>query len=209
MQGDDKKYLKASVTCKHFDAYSLEGSWGYKNDITRQTFNAVVSEYDFNDTYYPAFKYCVSPKYGAASGVMCSYNEVNGIPSCANKELLTTMLNAWEFDGYTVSDCWAVEQVETTHHYTSNPSDTINAVYDAGMNLECSNFVEQNAWLAIQNGKSNFEQIKNQTVNAIKVLMRLGYYDPADKSPWKDLNASNVNTDYNKQVQDSPRIFVL
>ena len=79
MQGDDDKYLKANVTCKHFDAYSLEGTWGNASDkITQQTFNAIVSDYDFNDTYYPAFKFCVSPQpdHGQASGLMCSYNEV-------------------------------------------------------------------------------------------------------------------------------------
>ena len=74
--------------------------------------------------------------------------------------------------------------VETTHHYTSNPSDTINAVYSAGKNLECSNFIELNAWTAIKNGNSSYDQIKNQTVNAIKVLMKLGYYDPPQYSPW-------------------------
>ena len=107
--------------------------------------------------------------------------QVNGIPSCANKELLTTKLDEWGFDGYVVSDCWAVSQIESTHHYTSNASATINAVYNAGMNLECANFVEVNAYAAIQKNESNFEQIKNQTVDAIKVLMRLGYFDPPDK----------------------------
>ena len=202
MQGDDEKYLKASVTCKHFDAYSLEGNWGPDNNINRQNFNAVVSEYDLNDTYYPAFKYCVSanPNHGQASGVMCSYNAVNGVPSCANRELLTTKLNEWEFDGYVVSDCWAVGRVESTHHYTQSTSGTINAVYNAGLNLECANFIELNAWQAIQNGTVDFDLNKNQTVNAIAGLMRLGYYDPSEKSPWKDLNENDVNTPYNKQV---------
>eukprot|EP01083_Nonionella_stella_P090809 253753_1 len=201
MQGDHPKYLKSAVTCKHFDAYSLEGSWG-PDHITRQTFNAIVSDYDFNQTYYPPFKYCVSPHpdHGKASGVMCSYNEVNGVPSCANKQLLTTMLNEWGFDGYVVSDCWAVSQVQKTHHYTNNSADTINAVYDAGLNLECANFIEYSAWDAIQKGKVNFQQIKNQTVNAIKVMMRLGYFDPPEDLPWNTYNESNVNTPYNQQV---------
>ena len=37
---------------------------------------------------------------GKVSGLMCSYNEVNGIPSCANSWLLTTVAReAWGFDG--------------------------------------------------------------------------------------------------------------
>ena len=43
---------------------------------------------------------------GKVSGLMCSYNEVNGVPSCANSWLLTTVAReAWGFDGYITSDC--------------------------------------------------------------------------------------------------------
>ena len=38
--------------------------------------NAVVSEQDLADTYFPAFMSCANR--GKASGVMCSYNAVNG-----------------------------------------------------------------------------------------------------------------------------------
>jgi hypothetical protein len=36
---------------------------------------------------------------------MCSYNSVNGVPSCANKDILTTKARLeWGFDGYITSD---------------------------------------------------------------------------------------------------------
>jgi len=37
------------------------------------------------ETYLPAFKRCVDANVG---GFMCSYNAINGVPSCANKDLL-------------------------------------------------------------------------------------------------------------------------
>ena len=43
---------------------------------TRHNTNAVVSEQDLADTYFPAFVSCANR--GKASGVMCSYNAVNG-----------------------------------------------------------------------------------------------------------------------------------
>ena len=43
---------------------------------TRHNTNAVVSEQDLADTYFPAFMSCANR--GKASGVMCSYNAVNG-----------------------------------------------------------------------------------------------------------------------------------
>jgi len=40
---------------------------------------------------------------------MCSYNAVNGIPTCASDFLLQTILrDQYQFDGYVVSDCDAV-----------------------------------------------------------------------------------------------------
>lgn len=116
-EGDDYRYLKLVATIKHFDAYSLENWKG----MDRFHFNAVVSdegmqlfvailpqEYaiDLVQTYLPAFRAGVVD--GGCKSLMCSYNEVNGVPSCANNFLLQEILrNQWGFDGYVVSD-WYV-----------------------------------------------------------------------------------------------------
>ena len=43
---------------------------------------------------------------------MCSYNAINGVPSCANRELLTDLLRgSWNFDGFVVSDCGRLREV--------------------------------------------------------------------------------------------------
>lgn len=50
------------------------------------------------DTYQPPFKTCVEE--GGASGIMCAYNLVNGVPNCADHDLLTkTARGEWGFDG--------------------------------------------------------------------------------------------------------------
>jgi len=37
---------------------------------------------------------------------MCSYNSLNGVPTCGNKDLLNGVLrNRWDWDGFVVSDC--------------------------------------------------------------------------------------------------------
>lgn len=49
---------------------------------------------------------------------MCSYNAVNGKPSCANPELLQDLLRAqWGFDGFVVSDCGAVNGILWPHQF--------------------------------------------------------------------------------------------
>ncbi|KAL5982143.1 putative beta-D-xylosidase 7 [Asimina triloba] len=86
--------LRASACCKHFTAYDLD-SW---KGTTRYAFNALVSAKDLADTYQPPFQSCVEE--GRASGIMCSYNRVNGVPSCADLNLLSkTARGSWGFYG--------------------------------------------------------------------------------------------------------------
>ena len=58
-----------------------------------------VTMQDLADTYQPPFKSCV--EQGRASGIMCAYNKVNGVPSCADSNLLSKTVRAqWGFRGY-------------------------------------------------------------------------------------------------------------
>ena len=57
-----------------------------------------VTLQDLSDTYQPPFKSCV--QQGRASGIMCAYNRVNGVPNCADYNLLTkTARKQWDFHG--------------------------------------------------------------------------------------------------------------
>jgi len=58
-----------------------------------------VTVQDLEDSFTPPFKSCVEE--GRASGLMCSYNRINGVPACASYPFLTqTVRNTWGFDGY-------------------------------------------------------------------------------------------------------------
>lgn len=51
------------------------------------------------ETFLRPFETCV--KEGDASSVMCSYNRVNGIPTCADPKLLNqTVRGEWDLHGY-------------------------------------------------------------------------------------------------------------
>ena len=47
--------------------------------VSRHNFNAVVSQRDLHETFLPAFQTCVA---AAPEQIMCSYNAVNGVPTC-------------------------------------------------------------------------------------------------------------------------------
>ena len=50
-------------------------------------------------TYFPAFEACVRDGQGAS--IMCSYNAVNGVPSCANDLIQNKIVrDQWGFQGF-------------------------------------------------------------------------------------------------------------
>jgi hypothetical protein len=68
---------------------------GTLSPTNRMSFNSVITRQEWVEMHQPAFEACV--KAGVVS-VMCSYNEINGVPSCASHELLTTLLReTWNF----------------------------------------------------------------------------------------------------------------
>lgn len=55
------------------------------------------------DTFQPPFKSCVTD--GNVASVMCSYNQVNGKPTCADHDLLAGIVRgSWKLNGC-VTNC--------------------------------------------------------------------------------------------------------
>lgn len=57
-----------------------------------------ITDQDMADTYQPPFRACI--QQGNASCLMCSYNSVNGVPACANHDLLQKARTEWGFQGW-------------------------------------------------------------------------------------------------------------
>ena len=116
--------LLSGLCCKHFAAYNSENI-----PAERVVFDAAITSRSMWETYMPAFESCI--KEAKATHVMCSYNSVNGIPTCANSGLLNTILREqWKFDGFVVSDYDAWANLFYSHHYA--PS--IEAAAAVGIN---------------------------------------------------------------------------
>ncbi|CAI9782783.1 unnamed protein product [Fraxinus pennsylvanica] len=82
----------------HYTAYDV-GNW---KGVDRFHFDAKVTPQDLEDTFQPPFKSCVEE--GHVSSVMCSYNRMNGIPTCADPNLLKGVIRGqWGLDGYVSS----------------------------------------------------------------------------------------------------------
>ncbi|XP_020090047.1 probable beta-D-xylosidase 7 [Ananas comosus] len=164
--------LKASACCKHFTAYDMDNWKGN----TRYVFNAQVSAQDLADTYQPPFQSCIEE--GRASGIMCSYNRVNGVPNCADYNFLSkTARGQWRFLGYITSDCDAVSIIHDAQGYAKAPEDAVADVLKAGMDVNCGGYVQKYAASAIQQGKISEADINRALHNLFSVRMRLGLFD--------------------------------
>ncbi|XP_010422951.1 PREDICTED: beta-D-xylosidase 3 isoform X2 [Camelina sativa] len=118
--GGDPNRLKVAACCKHYTAYDVD-NW---TDVHRFTFNAVVNQQDMADTFQPPFKSCVVD--GNVASVMCSYNQVNGKPTCADPDLLSGVIRGqWKLNGYIVSDCDSVDVLFRDQHYTKTPGEAV------------------------------------------------------------------------------------
>ncbi|XP_010491733.1 PREDICTED: probable beta-D-xylosidase 6 [Camelina sativa] len=168
--GDDGK-LMVSACCKHFTAYDLE-KWG---NFTRYDFNAVVTEQDMEDTYQPPFQSCI--RDGKASCLMCSYNAVNGVPACAQEDLLKKARVEWGFEGYITSDCDAVATIFEYQGYTKSPEEAVADAIKAGVDINCGTYMLRNTKSAILKGKVSEEQVDQALLNLFAVQLRLGLFD--------------------------------
>jgi beta-glucosidase len=72
--------------------------------------SVLVDERTLHEIYLPAFEAAV--KAGVASA-MCAYNQVNGVFSCENSEILNDVLRErWGFRGFVTSD-WGATHTPT------------------------------------------------------------------------------------------------
>ncbi|QHN94131.1 probable beta-D-xylosidase 7 [Arachis ipaensis] len=194
LQGDSfqggtlRGHLQASACCKHFTAYDLDNWKG----VNRFAFDARVSLQDLADTYQPPFKSCIEE--GHASGIMCAYNRVNGVPNCADYNLLTNIARKqWDFDGYITSDCGAVSLLHDEQGYAKSPEDAVSDVLRAGMDVECGSYLTEHAKSAVLKKKLATSEIDRALHNLFSIRMRLGLFDgDPSKLPFGFIGPNNV-----------------
>ncbi|CAM4775768.1 unnamed protein product [Rotaria magnacalcarata] len=194
-RGEDERYLKIAADCKHYAAYDLE-NW---NGTDRFHFDARVSDQDLIETYLPSFESCV--RDAKVASIMCSYNAVNGVPSCANKFLLQTIAReSYHLDGFVVSDCGAVSTIMNSHHYTSTVEDTVAVALHAGTDLNCGDFYSKYTRQALYNKTIVEADIDQALQRSFNVLVRLGYFDPPEQQPYRKLSHADVDTAETRQL---------
>lgn len=184
LQGDDPHYYKLTATAKHFAVHSGP-------EAKRHTFNATATDYDLWDTYLPAFEACV--KEGRVESIMGAYNRTNGEPCSASPTLLIHILREkWGFEGHTVSDCGAIEDLFTNHRVVETEAQAAAMALHTGCDLICG-CVENGLREAVANGTLTESQIDVALRRLFTARFRLGMFDPSEVVAYTQIPYSVVD----------------
>jgi beta-glucosidase len=191
LQGNHRNYLKLVATAKHFAVHS-----GPEKD--RHVFNAVVSGRDFRETYLPAFQALVQE--AGVQSVMGAYNRTYGEPCCGSALLLQKILREeWGFDGYVVSDCWALNDFHTHHKVTATPEETAALALKNGCDIECGQLYGA-LLAACQQGLVQEADIDRALQRLFTARFKLGMFDPAEQVPYAQIRPEVVNCGKHKKL---------
>jgi beta-glucosidase len=193
MQGNDPHYFKVIATAKHFAVHSGP-------EPERHRFDVHPSERDLNGTYLPAFRAAVQD--GKVDSIMCAYNAVDGVPACANTELLQKDLKSWGFNGYVVSDCGAISDFYSAigHKYSPSAAEASAVSVKAGTDLTCGTEYARGLPEAVKNGLMKESDLDAALVRLFTARFKLGMFDPADRVPFNKITLADNDNDAHRKV---------
>lgn len=178
LQGDDPRYFKTIATPKHFAVHSGP-------EAKRHAFDARVSAKDLRETYLPAFFECLTE--GGAYSIMSAYNRTNGEPCSASPTLLQRILREeWGFQGFVVSDCWAVRDIHQDHGVTRTPEESAAISVKAGCDLNCG-CTYQHLPAAVTRGLLDESDLDRCIERLFLARFRLGLFDPPEQVPYASI----------------------
>jgi beta-glucosidase len=168
-----------AATLKHFTGHG-------QSEGGQNTAPANYSLRVLHDYHMPPFKMCIDNVKPAS--VMPSYNEVDGVPSHANKWLLKDILRKeWGFEGMVVSDYYGVEQLFNKHFVADDIKDAAKTAFNSGVQFE---FPQANCYKylpeLLREGKIRLADIDVAVSQILELKFRLGLFE----NPYVDLKTA-------------------
>jgi beta-glucosidase len=168
-----------AATLKHFAGHGQpEGG--------QNTAPANYSLRVLHDYHLPPFRLCI--KNVKPVSLMPSYNEVDGVPSHANKWLLHDLLQKeWRFKGMIVSDYYGIEQLANKHFVAEDNKDAARIAFNSGVQFE---FPQANAYRYLP------ELLKERKINkagldkAVSQVLELKFMLGLFENPYADLKTA-------------------
>lgn len=168
-QGQDMAAPNTLAACvKHFAGYSAsEGGRDYNTTW--------IPEIQLRETYLPPFKACCDA--GCAS-IMCSFNNLNGVPPSANRHLCEDILREeWGYDGLMVSDWGSVHDLIAHGCAADNGEATVLGI-NAHITVDMAGYnYQQNLDSLVQAGRVSEKQIDELVREVLRMKIRMGLFE--------------------------------
>ena len=168
-QGTDLSAPTSIAACaKHFAAYGASES-GKDYSTTW------IPEVLLRDVYLPPFE--AAAKAGAAT-FMCSFNDINGIPSSGNPYLNHQILrNEWNYDGVLVSDWGSIQQM-IPHGFCADLKEAAMKAANASVDIDMMGYAyTKHLEDLVASGKVSEKTIDEAVRNILRLKFRLGLFD--------------------------------
>jgi beta-glucosidase len=206
LEGDDPTYLKTAPVLKHFYAYN--------NEVDRSVTSSNLTPRVKHEYDQAAFKPAISAN--AATGVMASYNEVNGRPTHVDRDLNEVVRSWTDKTLYNVSDAWAPHAVTQAQHYYADEDEAYANVLKAGIDSftvdnSDSTLLVATLKSALDKGLLSVDDIDTAVRHTLTIRCRLGQFDPDGgpyaKIPTKVLNSA-AHQKLNRQTADEAMVLL-
>lgn len=175
---------KVYVTLKHMTGHGAPESGTNIGPAT-------VSERTLRENFFPPFERAVTEL--PVMSVMPSYNEIDGIPSHANRWLLHDVLRKeWGFNGVLLSDYFAIRELMTRHKMFDNLEDAAVRAMDATVDFETPDG-EAYALLPklVREGRVSEAQIDESVRRILRLKFNAGLFE----NPYVDAKAAAKKTE--------------
>ncbi|MBN1598860.1 MAG: glycoside hydrolase family 3 C-terminal domain-containing protein [Bacteroidales bacterium] len=195
-------------TGKHFTVYSVPK--GGRDGHVRT--DPHVTEREVYEIYLEPFRTAVEE--GHILGLMSSYNDYNGIPITGSHYFLTELLrNKWGFNGYVVSDSWAVGGLQGRHFVAENYKECVYQSVMAGLNIR-TNFTPPHDFILPLRELVNEERIQMEIINdrvrdILRVKFVLGLFDHPYAEDPSEADKVVHNPEYEKISLEASRKSIV
>lgn len=187
LQGPDPDHLKTAPTLKHYLAYN--------NETRRDTTSSNVPPRVLNEYDRQAFKPALTAD--AATGVMASYNLVNGRPTTVDPDHAGLLRDWANYPLFNVSDAWAPANLTGSQSYFPTQAAANAALLKAGLDSFTVNDTNPAPTTtavreALDQGLLTVKDVDRAVGHAFSIRFRLGEFDPGG-GPYAKIGPSVIN----------------
>ncbi|UYV15484.1 glycoside hydrolase family 3 N-terminal domain-containing protein [Porphyrobacter sp. ULC335] len=167
---------KVMATLKHMTGHGQPESG---NNVAP----AQISERTLREMFFPPFEQVV--KRTAIDAVMASYNEIDGVPSHANRWLLEDVLRGeWGYQGAVVSDYYAIEDMARLHHIAPDNAAAGEIALLAGVDVDLPEGAGfKDLAKSVREGRVPQAAVDQAVRRLLTMKFNAGLFD----NPWPDL----------------------